>query len=350
MKVPTDSAVLEVSYLGYATQDVVIGNELYFEILLSQENTQLSEVVVVAYGTQGKYKVSSALEQVDAEDLDIETRPVSTIESALVGAVPGLILDQSSGQLGEATNIQVRSIASLNNNSALILVDGIESSIDNINPNDIQSVTILKDASSTSIYGTKGANGVILITTKEGRSNQQMMLTYNTNFSFQSAGNTADMLSALNFMESFNAARQNENPNARVTYTEEDIARAASGFYPETNWVEELYSDNALQSSHNLSLQGGASQYRYFMSLGYLSQDGISQGPDNLERVTFRIKVDSDINDWLSVGANVFNANRVLNNLPVSTNSGLRGQAFLSRKTGYRAVCRHLCLQRFHKQ
>ena len=328
LNIPMDSVVVKISYLGYATKEVAIDDASYYEITLSQVGVELSEVVVVAYGKQGRYKVSSALDQVDAEDLDIETRPVSTIESALVGSMPGLVLDQSSGQLGEGTNIQIRSIASLNNNRALILVDGIESSIDNLNPNDIQSVTILKDASSTSIYGTKGANGVVLITTKAGRANEKMTLTYNGNVSFQSAGNTADMLSSLEFMEAFNAARQNENPNARVTYTEEDIARARSGFYPETNWVEELYNENALQSSHNLSLQGGESRYRYFMSLGYLSQDGISQGPDNLERISFRIKVDSDINDWLSVGANVFNANRTLNNLPVSTNSGLRGQPF----------------------
>ena len=247
MSIPSNSEILEIAYLGYATQEIIIGDASYFEIILSLVSAELSEVVVVAYGTQGKYKVSSALEQVDAEELDIETRPISTIESALVGAVPGLILDQNSGELGESTNIQIRSIGSLNNNSALILVDGIESSIDNINPNDIQSVTILKDASSTSIYGTKGANGVVLITTKEGRANEKMQLNYNANFSFQSAGNTADMLNSLDFMEAFNAARQNENPNARVTYTEEDIARAASGFYPETNWVEELYNENALQ-------------------------------------------------------------------------------------------------------
>lgn len=328
LSIPDEGKILVISYVGYLDKEIEIGIQTFFDITLEVQNSELSEIVVVGYGKQGSYKVSSALQQVDNEELEINTRPVSNIESALVGSVPGLIINQTSGQLGNLANIQIRSIASLNNNNALILVDGIETSIESINPNDIETVTVLKDASSTSIYGTKGANGVVLLTTKEGSSENKMELQFNSNFSIQSPRNTADMLNSLDFMNAFNAARINENPNLSPTYSEADIERAANGFYPETNWVEELYSETAIQSSQNLSLLGGTKKLKYFLGLGYLSQDGISQGPDNLERITFRIKLDSDINDWLRVGANVFNANRTLNNLPLSTNNGLRGQPF----------------------
>lgn len=328
LTISDDVSFFVISYIGYVEQEIEIGDQTSFDIILEEQSTQLSEVVIVGYGKQSRYKVSSALQQISTEELEVDKRPISTIESALVGSIPGLVLTQSSGQLGDAANIQIRSVASLNNNNALILVDGIEASIENINPNDIETVTVLKDASSTSIYGTKGANGVVLLTTKGGRATNKMDLTFSTNLSIQSAGNTADMLNSEQFMNAFNSARTNENPNLNPTYSEEDIARAASGFYPETNWVQELYNETAIQSSQNLSLQGGANKLKYFLGLGYLSQDGISQGPDNLERITFRIKVDSDINDWLTVGANAFNANRTLNNLPVSSNNGLRGQPF----------------------
>ncbi|GEM_PF-3217263 len=326
--VPDEAEFLVVSYLGFETKEVRIGNQSSFDIAIRQDADLLNEVVVVGYSTQQTYKVSSAVQQVSTEDLEIDRRPVSNLESGLVGSVPGLILAQDNGELGTDIDIQVRSIASLNNNSALILVDGIEASIQNINPNDIASVSVLKDASATSIYGTKGANGVVLITTKEGRKGEDLSVTFNTNFSRQAPGNTAEMLSSQQFMEAFNAARFNENPNLGVLYTEEDIARAASGYYPETNWVDELYNETAVQSSQNLSIRGGSENTSYLMSVGYLSQDGISQGPDNLERITLRLKLDSDINDWMTIGANVFNANRTLNNVPVSTNNGLRGQPF----------------------
>ncbi|MEM8894833.1 MAG: SusC/RagA family TonB-linked outer membrane protein, partial [Bacteroidota bacterium] len=326
--VPDDAELLVISYLGFQTKEVRIGDQSSFDIVIQQDADLLNEVVVVGYSTQQTYKVTSAVQQVSSEDLEIDKRPVSNLESGLFGSVHGLILEQSNGQLGTDIDIQVRSVASINNNDALILVDGIESSIQNINPNDIASVSILKDASATSIYGTKGANGVVLITTKEGKKGENLSVTFNTNFSWQAPGNTAQMLNSQQFMEAFNAARFNENPNLGVLYTDEDIARAASGFYPETNWVDELYNETATQSSQNLSVSGGSENTSYKMSVGYLSQDGISQGPENLEIITFWLKLDSDINDWMTIGANVFNANRTLNRVPVATNNGLRGQPF----------------------
>lgn len=328
LDIPDDSKTLIVTYVGYIRKAIPIGNQNFFEVILEEDVELLSEVVVVGYGTQKTATISSSVQQIESEELEIDKRPISNLESGLVGSVPGLILSQNSGQLGTDIDIQVRSIGSLNNNAALILVDGIETSIQNINPNDIASISVLKDASATSIYGTKGANGVVLITTKEGEKEKPVMVTMNTNFSWQSPGNTADMLNSEQFMTAFNNARANESPNLEALYSEEDIARAASGFYPETNWVEELYNDDAIQSSQNLSIQGGSKTTSYFIGLGYLKQDGISQGPDNLERISLRLKIDTEVNEWLTIGGNIFNANRTLNNLPTSSNNGLRGQPF----------------------
>ena len=333
--VPDSSVMLVVSYLGYLTLEVEIGNQSEFNLVLQENVQELSEVVVVGYGKQENNRVSAAVQQVKSEDLDIAKRPVSTIESGLVGSVPGLILSQGSGQLGADVGIQIRSVGTLNNNNALVLVDGIESSIQNINPNDIQSVTVLKDASATAIYGARGANGVILITTKETKKGAKISASFNGNISWQTPTNTADLLGSLDFMESFNAAVFNEAlrsgqnvDNFDFPYTPQDIARAASGFYPETNWVEELYNETAIQHNYNLGIDGGSENVGYLLNIGYLNQDGISQGPDNLERISLRLKVDANVNDWLSLGVNAYNATRTLDNLPISTNNGLRGQPF----------------------
>ena len=332
----SDSAkTLVVRYIGYEELEVEIGLQSNFMLVLQESAQALKEVVVVGYGKQENNRVSSAIQQVKSEDLELDRRPVSTIESGLVGSIPGLILNQNSGQLGADVGIQVRSIGTLNNNNALILVDGIETSIQNINPNDIQAVTVLKDASATAIYGARGANGVVLITTKETKRGERISATFNANFSWQNPNNTAELLTAKQYMDAFNSAVLNEtfrlNPNTTnftFPYSTEDLNRAASGFYPETNWVEELYNETAIQHNYNLGLQGGSENVGYLLNVGYLNQAGTSQGPDNLERISLRLKVDADINDWFTVGVNAYNANRTLENLPLSTNSGLRGQPF----------------------
>ena len=335
LTVPESSRTLIISYIGYLTLEVDIGAQSEFHLILQEDVRELSEVVVIGYGKQENNRVSSAVQQVKSEELEIDKRPVSTIESGLVGAVPGLILSQNSGQLGSEVGIRIRSVGTLNNNDALILVDGIEASIQNINPNDIQSVTVLKDASATAIYGARGANGVVLITTKETKKGEKISASFSGNISLQDPTNTAELLNSQQFMEAFNAAVFNEafrlNPdvnNFNFPYSEEDISRAQSGFYPETNWVEELYNEAAIQHNYNLGIQGGSENVGYLLNLGYLNQDGISQGPDKLERISLRLKVDADINDWFSIGVNAYNANRSLDNLPLSTNNGLRGQPF----------------------
>lgn len=337
LTVPDERNIFVVTFIGYEAQEIEIGTQTVFTIRLVQDVTSLKEVVIVGYGTQETYKVSAAIQQITSEDLQIDRRPVSTLESSLVGSLPGLVLNQSSGQLGAGVGLQVRAASALASKNALILVDGFESSIQNLNPSDIASVTILKDAAATAIYGARGANGVVLITTKSPQRNEALAVIFNSNFSFQNPASTADMVNSQQFMEAFNRAefadRQRIFPNLTpddfdFTYSEEDIARAASGFYPETNWAEELYNETAVQSLQNLGIQGGSERIGYFLNFGYLSQNGVAQGNDQLQRYSLRAKVDADINEWLSTGVNIFNAFRDLDNVPISTNNGLRGQPF----------------------
>ncbi|MEO1011994.1 MAG: SusC/RagA family TonB-linked outer membrane protein [Bacteroidota bacterium] len=331
------NAILEVSYIGFSTLEVPLDGRTELTIALRPDVAQLDAVVVVGYGDQKSSEVSASIAQVATEDLEVSKRPVATLESSLVGSSPGLIIDQGSGQLGTEAGIQVRAASALEQKNALVLVDGFESSLENINPYDIESVSILKDAAATAIYGARGANGVVLVTTKTTRKNQRMSVTYSTNTSWQQPNVTADLANSQEFMEFFNEAQLAETLNAdqeltpddvTLTYSDEDIARAASGFYPETNWVEELYSQSALQTTHNLEVSGGSENIGYLVNLGYLNQDGISLGNDQLERFTVRVKVDADINDWLTIGANIFNGYRELNNVPLNTGNGLRGQPF----------------------
>ena len=332
LSVPGNVSTLEISYVGYTTKEVEINGESTISISLNPDYKALQDVVVVGYGTQETYRISAAVDQIETEELQIDRRPVSTIESGLVGSIPGLILSQTDGQLGTSMDIQVRMASTLERRSALIMVDGFESSIENINPQDIASVTILKDAAATAIYGARGANGVVLITTKKPSKNQELSVTLNSNYSWQRPAQTADFVNSYEYMTFFNEARSTETQRIGITkdtlFSQDDLARASSGFYPETNWVEELYNETAIQQNHNISVNGGSQKVGYLVSIGYLSQDGISQGPDQIERISARLKLDANVTDWFSTGINVFNSNLNLQRLPLSTQNGIRGQPF----------------------
>jgi len=326
------SIILVVSYIGYATREIEVYQESEIIITLTESISQLEELIVVGYGIQKNSRLSAAVDQVKVEELEVDRRPVASLESALVGVAPGLIIEPTDGQLGGEVNIKVREASALIERNALILVDGFESTIRNLNPFDIESVSILKDAAATSIYGARGANGVVLITTKATKRNQVPNITLSSNLAWQQPISTPDIVDSETYMRRFNEAQMAEanriGETFIPTYTAEDIARAANGFYPETNWAEELYNESALQSSNNLSINGGMDKFGYLLSVGYLTQDGVSQGADNLERFTLRAKVDVDVTNWLTIGTNIFNANSNLTNVPVTTDPGLQGQPF----------------------
>ncbi len=337
LDVPSEESILVFSSVGYVIQEEVVGTRQIINLVLETDIRALEEIIVVGYGTQQNSKVTAAVSQVSSEDLEITKRPVQNLQSALIGSTPGLIIEQSSGQLGAPIDVKVRQVSALQDRNALILIDGFEGSINDVNPNDIETVTVLKDAAATAIYGARSANGVVLVTTKKTNRNERFSLTYSFNFSKQTPARTAELANSAEFIKFSNEAAINEavrnNPDldpgdVTLPFSAEELARAEAGFYPETQWVDELYSENAGQMNHNIGISGGSAKTGYFMNVGYLDQNGLAAGSDNFKRYNLRLKVDTDITDWLTIGTNAFLTLRNTDNVPVTQGDNIRGRPF----------------------
>lgn len=274
---------LEVSYVGYSTKLIKTGNSSSLSVVMKEDNKALGEIVVIGYGTQRKADLTGSVANVDATKLNTQSN--STIGQALQGKIAGVDIVSQGGQPGSGSRIMVRGIGTLNNASPLYIVDGMYmSSIDHINPSDIQSIDVLKDASSAAIYGSRAANGVVIITTKSG-SNTEGVPTINVtaNVGVNTPAKYLDLLNASDW--------------AAVT-TE---SRAASGLKPldmaldlaskEDNDWQDIMFNPALMQNYNLSVQGGGKYTTYYNSFGYTNQDGVLKGT-NFQRYTMQSKVD----------------------------------------------------------
>ncbi|MCT4646685.1 MAG: TonB-dependent receptor [Carboxylicivirga sp.] len=342
LSVSGPDAVLVIRYIGFKEKELPLDGRTHVNIILFEDKETLDEVIVVGYGAQSDRKVSMAASQIDTDELQVDRRPVPNIQSALVGSVPGLITNQLSGQLGQDAEIQVRATSSLESRGALILIDNFEGSISDLAPGEIASVTVLKDAAATAIYGARGANGVVLVTTKRPKRNDQLSVTYNFNYAQQRPSQTAEIVGSellMNFHnESTLAEAIRNNPGIDpstvvLPYTQEELARAASGYYPETQWVNELYGDKAGLTSHNIGISGGSEKTGYFINMGYLDQNGLLEGSDNYKRYNLRVNIDTDINDWLTMGTNTSMVFTDLQNVPAIETSNVRGKPFFPVKS-----------------
>jgi TonB-dependent starch-binding outer membrane protein SusC len=269
----TSDATLVFSFVGMRTQEVVVGNRTDISITMVEETIGLEEVVAVGYGVQKKVNLTGSVGVIDNEKL--ENRPVTRLEQALQGQVSGLKVVQFSAQPGkESITMQIRGQSTFTNNPILTIIDGIPSSITRINPNDIESISVLKDASSASIYGARAAGGVILITTKTGKPGKPR-IRYDSYIGIQQPTRIPERVSALEHATLFKEAELNDNPNTTVhRFTEQDFARFSSPDWKDHDWLGAVYSE-ALQTHHNFSISGGSENQDYFLSVGYLFQDGI---------------------------------------------------------------------------
>ena len=333
-----EGATLQLSFIGYVTQRVEITNQTNFEIVMAEDATALDEIIVVGFAEQRSSKVTAAVSQISSEELALEQRPVTNVQSALVGSLPGLRGFNATGTPGATPNFSIRGVSSLNGtgNNVLVIIDDFEGSLDDVNPQDIQTVSVLKDAAAVAVYGARGANGVLLITTKKTSRNKRLQVNYNALVSSQSRGNLAEMLDASELIAFENLAVTGDptgggNPSA--PYSPTVIGLANSGFYPETQWVDELYETSARQHSHNLSLQGGLENVGFLLSAGFLDQNGLVKGIDNFKRFNVRMKVDVDINDWLTIGTNTVVTSRIRDQVPVSTGNALLGSPLFPVQT-----------------
>ena len=271
--------VLLFSFVGMTTQEITVGNQSVINITMEQESIGLEEIVTIGYGTQRKVNLTGSISSVNSEF--IESRPMTNSTQALQG-VNGIYVNQVGGQPGaDNATIRIRGIGTLNNNDPLVLVDGIQYNLRDVNPNDIESISVLKDAASASIYGNRAANGVILITTKTGKV-EKLKVELNSYFGVQQATYIPDMVTnSVDYMTVRNEASFNEGQP--VPYSDEQINAFRTGtdpvMYPNTDWFGAVFSAAPMQD-HNVRISGGTESVVYSMSLEYLNQEGIMLDTD----------------------------------------------------------------------
>lgn len=276
-------SVIEVSYIGYLTQETVINNQKSIRFLLKEDTKTLDEVVVIGYGVQKKADLTGSVANINTEKLNTQSN--ANIGQALQGKIAGVDIVSQGGAPGSVTRIMVRGIGTLNNASPLYIVDGMYmNSIDHINPNDIASIDVLKDASSAAIYGSRAANGVIIVTTKEGSNTEgKPIIDLSVNLGISTASKFLDMLDAKGWAEVTTIARQAIGKPALDMAT--DLANK-----PDNDWQDIMFRP-ALMQNYNLSVKGGGKYSTYYTGLGYFNQDGIVKGT-NYQRYNIQSKND----------------------------------------------------------
>jgi len=293
---------LQFTYIGYKKQLFQAGRQQVLNVKMQPDNALLNEVVVVGYGTQKKSTLTGSIASVKSEDLTVA--PIATISNSLAGRLPGLIVSQSSGQPGsDSAVLNIRGFG-----DALVIVDGVESSLDNIDTNQIESVSILKDGAA-SIYGARAGNGVILVTTKRG-INQKPTITLSSTFTWQGA---TSMLKPANAGQRAEMEReqhlQSGKPEADAPFTEEEIQKYYEGtdpLYPNTDWYKEIMRDWAPEQQHNLSIRGGSDKIKYYGFVGYLNQQTmIKKNGGKYERFNYQSNIDAKVLDNLTLQVNI---------------------------------------------
>ncbi|MDR0750289.1 MAG: TonB-dependent receptor [Tannerellaceae bacterium] len=323
----SENATLQFSYIGYVTQEIQVRNQTSINVVLREEAIGLDEVVAVGYGTKRRSSVSGAIDLVGTQTF--EDRPVGNAMQALQGASPNLIIQQRNMNPNENTmNINIRGVSSMNNSDPLLVIDGmIASGLDalttNLNPNDIENVTILKDAGSAAIYGSRSANGVILITTKQGAKNT----TPKIRFSGMMGVNAPEILyrPVAGWKNAELRNYSNEVTDLPLTYTQAQIDDLKAHSSEDAWFMDQIYK-NALQQSYNLSVSGGANNTSYLLSLGYFNQENNFVGDWGRERYNFRINLNTE---WkrFKVGA-ILAYNRTMDDHPVTNTSSLNTNVF----------------------
>ncbi len=297
-------STIAVTCVGYAPQQMIWnGRDLYFT--LNEAASALDEVVVVGYGTQKKANLTGAVSTMNASA--IEDRSVASISAAMAGEMPGVVVVQSSGAPGGQTgSITVRGSNSVNAASPLVIVDGVPGSMNNIDPQDVESISVLKDAASAAIYGVQAANGVILVTTKKGKLNTAPVITYSGNVAFTKVTTKLDQVNAREYTMLKREAALNIDPNADVSSFDATLAKYDSGELDPigTNWWDETFKSHGTETSHTIQINGGSANTTYMMSVGYLYQGGMLD-QTNYNRYNGRMNMESQLKPWISLGGQI---------------------------------------------
>ena len=296
----TKGSTLVISYLGFMDREVLIGDKTNIQISLSEDRTNLDEVIITGYGSQQKSVVTGAISSIKADDL--KDQPILRVDQTLQGRTTGVVVAANSGQPGSSATVRVRGITSLNNgaNDPLWVVDGVvvdNGGIGYLNPSDIQSVEVLKDASSQAIYGARAAAGVILITTKKGESGK-LKVSYNGFVGTSSPEHKLNLLNAEQY-----ATLQNE---ALLNAGKSPLFQSPESMGVGTDWQDQVFNKAAKRQSHELSLSGGNDVSTFYTSFGYWNEEGIvATDISNYERINVRINSTHKVYDWLTFGENL---------------------------------------------
>jgi TonB-linked SusC/RagA family outer membrane protein len=280
IQVPDKNSTLVFSAMGSLTREELLNGRTTLTIVLANDTKSLDEVVVVAYGTQKKISVTGAITVVKGEEL--ARSPALNLSQALVGRTSGVLSQQTSGEPGkDNVALRVRGASTLGNKDPLVLVDGVERPFGTINPEEVENLTVLKDASTTAVYGIRGANGVILITTKRGTRGAPKV-SVASSVAMQSPTRLPDFIDSYNYANLYNEALKNDNPSltdAQLLFKPADLELYKNGndpiFHPDIDYFDFMMKQAAPQSKSTLTINGGGDNAKYFMSLGYLNQDGL---------------------------------------------------------------------------
>ncbi|MFH6989432.1 TonB-dependent receptor [Flavobacterium collinsii] len=307
ISVPSSKSVLIISYVGMETREIKASGDFLF-VTLSPQKQKLEEVLVqVAYGTQKKKTLTGA--QVSVSQKALENRPITNLTTGLQGTMSGVTVTTTNGQPGkDGASIKIRGIGTLNNSNPLVVVDGVIASMSEVNPSDVENVTVLKDAASSAIYGSRAANGVILVTTKKGKKGA-VQVHFESNTGIQTLGPLPDYLPSWQQAEMFNQSKLNEGTAANnLPWSADKIQKLKDGSdpynYPDTDWLNAFYKRTALQSNHYLRVSGGDGNSQYSFSLGYFDQNGNVDGLRN-QKYSSRFNISSKVSDKLSISGNI---------------------------------------------
>ncbi|WP_287767237.1 TonB-dependent receptor [Bacteroides sp.] len=320
--VPSKNSVLVVSFIGYVTQEIVVGNQRTININLKENAQKLDEVVVIAYGSQDKGLVTSAISSIDNKEL-IKS-PVASITNILAGILPGVSSVQTTGQPGnDAADIYVRGVGTLDDamSKPLIMIDGVEREFSQIDPNEIESISILKDASSTAVFGVRGANGVILVTTRRGKQGKAK-ISVSTSLGLQQPISLVEQTGSYEYARFWNIKKKQDGiTDEKLYFTPEQVEAYRTGsdplMYPNMKWMDYVFHNVFLQSKNNVNISGGSENVKYFISVGYLYQNGILKDLPGqnynsnyrYDRYNYRANIDAKLtkttNMKLNIGGNL---------------------------------------------
>lgn len=332
LSVPAGIApVLTFSSLGYVTKKVSVPDSRQdIKVYMNEDATMLDATVVVGYGTQKKVNLTGAVSTIQSES--IQNRTATSLTHMLQGAIPGLNVTTSSGYPGSSASINIRGINSINGGSPLVLIDGAEGDLKLVNPNDVESISVVKDASSSAIYGARASFGVVMVTTKQGNKNDgKVKVNYSGRFGwgapttstdFETRGYYSVYLNDL-FYKSYAGVnysryteadmnqlwlRRNdkvENPQRPWVVIDQRSGQDTYVYYANTDWYHELFRDTHPNMSHNISFSGAAGKVKYYLSGGYYSEEGIfRKHPDKFRKINFRSRISFDVNDWINISNN----------------------------------------------